>query len=91
MELKKSSVKLPHIRLAQWPILRKTYFARLGWIITSRKNICKKYGRTWFSCELPFTNDPQMRESETLFSLSDTFSYWTQNGKLSTILSAFIL
>lgn len=42
MELKKSSVKLPHIRLAQWPILRKTYFARLGWIITSRKNICKK-------------------------------------------------
>lgn len=90
MELKKSSVKLPHIRLTQQPILRKIHFARLGWIITSKK-ICKKYGRTCFSYDLPFTDDPQMRESEKLFSLSHTFSYWTQNGKLSAILSAFIL
>lgn len=73
MELQKSSVKLPLIRLTQQPILRKTHFARLGWIITSRKNMCKKYGRTCFSRELPFTDDSQMRESEKLFSLSHIF------------------
>lgn len=37
MELQKSAVKLPQIRLTQQPILRKAHFVNLGWIITSRK------------------------------------------------------
>jgi len=68
MELQKASVKLPHTRLMQQTILRKTHFVRIDPISPSRKLTFRNMEEPAFNFGLLSTNEPQLRKSEELFS-----------------------